>query len=66
MKDEDSRSPKYLIASFVDIISKSGNYILNIGPDGDGVVPRPVVERLKAVGEWLEHFNNCIFEHSKA
>lgn len=38
MKDEDSRSPKYLIASFVDIISKSGNYLPNIGPDGVGVV----------------------------
>ncbi|KAF8305580.1 glycoside hydrolase [Clavulina sp. PMI_390] len=61
-KDEDYRSPQYLITSLVDIVSKNGNYLLNIGPDGDGVVPRPVVQRLKAVGEWLAHSGDCIFD----
>lgn len=61
-KDEDYRSPNYLITSLVDIVSKNGNYLLNIGPDGDGIVPPPVVERLKAVGEWLSHSGECIFD----
>lgn len=61
-KDEDYRSPEYLITSLVDIVSKNGNYLLNIGPDGDGIVPPPVVERLKAVGDWLSHSGECIFD----
>lgn len=35
--------------------------MLNIGPDGDGIVPPPVVERLSAVGSWLKHSGECIY-----
>jgi len=45
----------------IDIVSKDGNYLLNIGPDSNGVVPPPVVQRLKAIGEWLAHSGDCIF-----
>jgi len=61
-RDKDYRSTNYIITSLVDIVSKNGNYLLNIGPDGDGVVPRAVVRRLKAVGEWLAHSGDCIFD----
>jgi len=61
-RDEHYRSPKYLITTLIDIVSKNGNYLLNIGPDGDGVVPPPVVQRLKAIGKWLAHSGDCIFD----
>jgi len=60
-RDEHYCSPKYLITTLIDIVSKDGNYLLNIGPDSDGVVPPPVVQRLKAIGEWLAHSGDCIF-----
>ncbi|KAF9517083.1 glycoside hydrolase family 29 protein [Hydnum rufescens UP504] len=57
----DYRSPTYLIHTLIDIVSKNGNYLLNIGPDGDGVVPPPVAERLLAIGSWLQHSGECIY-----
>ncbi|KAF8329349.1 glycoside hydrolase superfamily [Cantharellus anzutake] len=57
----DYRSAYYLIHTLVDIVSKNGNYLLNIGPDGDGVVPPPVVGRLLEMGHWLGHSGGCIY-----
>jgi alpha-L-fucosidase len=37
----------------VDIVSKNGNYLLNVGPTAEGVIPQPSVERLEAMGRWL-------------
>jgi alpha-L-fucosidase len=48
------KSPDELIRKLVDIASKGGNYLLNIGPDGEGAVPAPAVERLNAIGRWME------------
>jgi alpha-L-fucosidase len=45
----------------VDIVSKGGNYILNVGPTGDGVMPAPEVERLQAMGDWLKVNGEAIY-----
>ena len=37
----------------MDLTSKGANYLLNIGPDADGRVPAPSVQRLRAIGAWL-------------
>ena len=42
-----------LIRNLVDIASKGGNYLLNIGPTGDGSVPPESVERMAEVGKWM-------------
>ena len=42
-----------LIRNLVDIASKGGNYLLNIGPMADGSVPVETVERMQAVGRWM-------------
>ena len=55
------RSPSYLISRLVDITSKNGNYLLNIGPNGDGVVTQPIVDRLQAMGAWLKQAGDCIY-----
>ncbi|GAO41904.1 putative glycosidase [Flavihumibacter petaseus NBRC 106054] len=52
---EDSfKSTKYLINNLIDIVSKNGCLLLNIGPRPDGTIPEPAVERLLAIGRWLE------------
>ena len=52
--DENWKSPEELIQKLVDIVSKNGNYLLNVGPTADGVIPQPSVERLESMGRWLE------------
>ena len=47
------KSPRVLIRTLVDIASKGGNFLLNIGPKADGTFPDLAVERLKAIGAWM-------------
>ncbi len=51
-----------LIDMFVDIVSKNGNLLLNVGPTADGTIPEIQVERLKGLGQWLEVNGEAIFE----
>jgi alpha-L-fucosidase len=51
--DHDWKSPEMLVRCMVDVASKGGNFLINIGPTGLGEVPAPSVERLKSLGEWL-------------
>jgi alpha-L-fucosidase len=53
LNDHNWKSKEDLIHKLVDIASKGGNYLLNIGPTAEGVVPQPSVERLEAMGAWL-------------
>src|SRR5499427_7213319 len=48
--DDHWKSNDVLIHNLVDIASKGGNYLLNVGPTSEGLIPDPSVERLKAVG----------------
>ncbi|MBI2940463.1 MAG: alpha-L-fucosidase [Chloroflexi bacterium] len=52
--DHNWKSPQDLIRKLVDIVSKGGNYLLNVGPTAEGVIPQPSVDRLRAMGQWLE------------
>ena len=51
--DTNFKSAETLLRNLIDIASKGGNYLLNIGPMATGEVPAPEVERLKEVGKWL-------------
>jgi alpha-L-fucosidase len=51
--DHNWKSTETLIQKLVDIVSKNGNYLLNVGPTAEGVIPQPSVERLEAMGRWL-------------
>jgi alpha-L-fucosidase len=52
--DHDWKSSETLIHNLVGIASKGGNYLLNVGPTKEGVIPQPSVERLKAIGNWMK------------
>jgi alpha-L-fucosidase len=51
--DHAWKSAATLITTLVDLTSKGANYLLNVGPDAQGVVPVPSVTRLRAIGAWL-------------
>ena len=51
--DTNFKSTETILRNLIDIASKGGNYLLNIGPDSKGNVPPPEVERLRAVGRWV-------------
>lgn len=51
--DDQWKSPEMIVRCLVDVASKGGNFLINIGPTGDGEIPRPSIERLHALGEWL-------------
>jgi len=57
----DYLSVEELISEFVDVVSKNGNLVLNIGPRPDGTIPSEQIERLEAFGRWLEANGEAYF-----
>jgi alpha-L-fucosidase len=53
IKDDTFKSPEFVVDQLVDIVSKNGNLLLNIGPRSDGTIPEPVQQVLLDVGAWL-------------
>jgi alpha-L-fucosidase len=60
--DDNWKSPETLIRNLVDIASKGGNYLLNVGPTNEGLIPAPSVERLKVVGAWMKVNGDAIYD----
>ena len=59
--DHNWKSSKTLIRNLIDIASKGGNYLLNIGPKADGTFPKASVERLKDIGKWMNVNSEAIY-----
>jgi len=59
---ENYLSVKELLTTLCDLVSKGGNFLLNIGPDGDGTIPPLMEERLLGMGKWLEVNGEAIYE----
>lgn len=59
--DHNWKSAAILIHKLVEIVSKGGNYLLNVGPTAEGIIPQPSVDRLAAVGEWLKVNGESIY-----
>jgi alpha-L-fucosidase len=51
-----------LVRSFVDIVSKNGNLLLNVGPTAEGAIPALQLERLLGLGRWLDTNGEAIFD----
>lgn len=58
--DEDWKSPTTLVQTLVDVASKGGNFLLNVGPRPDGSFPSRAVDRLAAIGDWMEVYGESI------
>jgi alpha-L-fucosidase len=61
IKDDNFKSVTTLVHDLVDIVSKNGNLLLNIGPKPDGTIPAEVTERLLGLGEWLRVNGEAIY-----
>jgi alpha-L-fucosidase len=59
--DHKWKSTETLIHNLVDIASKGGNYLLNVGPKEDGTFPQESIDRLKAVGAWMKVNHEAIY-----
>jgi|GEM_PF-2005056 len=59
--DEDWKSTRELLYYFVDILSKGGNYLLNIGPDGEGQVPAKSAKGLLEMGQWMAINGDAVY-----
>jgi len=51
--DDNWKSTEQLIQTLVDVASKGGNFLLNVGPTPEGLIPDASVERLQGVGQWM-------------
>ena len=54
-------SAREIVARLIDIVSKGGNYLLNVGPTAEGLIPRPSIDRLVEVGTWLRTNGEAIY-----
>lgn len=59
--DHDWKSSKTLVRNLIDCASKGGNYLLNVGPTGEGVIPEASIERLREVGDWMKVNGETIY-----
>jgi alpha-L-fucosidase len=59
--DTNFKSTEKLLRNLIDIASKGGNYLLNVGPDATGVIPEPEARRLREMGAWLEVNGEAIY-----
>jgi alpha-L-fucosidase len=59
--DTDWKSPADITFKLVDIVSKGGNYLLNVGPMSDGIIPQQSQDNLRAVGRWLKVNGEAVY-----
>ncbi len=59
--DHNWKSTQTLLRLLVDIVSKGGNFLLNVGPTAEGLIPQPSLERLAEMGRWLEINGEAIY-----
>ncbi len=59
--DQNWKSTTQLIRMLVDVVSKGGNLLLNVGPKADGTFPDEAIVRLREIGEWMKVNNQSIY-----
>jgi alpha-L-fucosidase len=61
INDDTFKSPEFIVHQLIDIVSKNGNLLLNIGPKSDGTIPEQVQQVLLGVGGWLDVNGEAIY-----
>ena len=59
--DTNWKSPGQIAFKLVDIVSKGGNYLLNVGPTAEGVIPQASQDILRTVGRWLKANGEAVY-----
>jgi alpha-L-fucosidase len=61
IEDDEFRSVASIVHDLVDIVSKNGNLLLNVGPRPDGMIPEEPTNLLRGLGDWLEVNGEAIY-----
>jgi alpha-L-fucosidase len=61
IEDDAYKTPGEIVHEFVDIVSKNGNLLLNVGPKPDGTIPEEAVDLFHKIGSWLDVNGEAIF-----
>lgn len=64
--DNNWKSPELVVHTLIDIVSKNGNLLLNVGPDARGNIPEPSKKILKEVGKWMDKNHESIYGCGKS
>lgn len=59
--DRNWKSSRQLIVNLIDVASKGGNYLLNVGPRADGTFPPEAIARLQDIGRWMKVNGESIY-----
>ena len=59
--DTNWKSPGQIAFKLVDIVSKGGNYLLNVGPAAEGIIPQASADILRTVGRWLKVNGDAVY-----
>jgi len=57
----DYKTPKELVRMLIDIVSKGGNFLLNVGPSPEGEITPQEIDRLLKIGQWMEIHSESIY-----
>ena len=61
LEGDTYKSVEGVIHEMVEVISRNGNFLINIGPKADGTIPEPQLERLMAMKDWLAINGEAIY-----
>jgi alpha-L-fucosidase len=59
--DQNWKSPGQIVFKLIDITSKGGNYLLNVGPTAEGIIPQASQDILRTVGRWLKLNGDAVY-----
>lgn len=61
--DHDNKWKSYdkVMRLFLETVSKGGNFLLNVGPDGEGSIPAPAIKLLEDIGQWMDINNASVY-----
>lgn len=59
--DDKYKSTRQLVHLLVDVVAKGGNFLLNVGPDADGALPPPALERMEQIGGWMQVNGQAVY-----
>ena len=64
--DSDYKSPSQVLAILMDVASKGGNYLLDVGPTAQGIIPVVARENLLTLGRWLKVNGEALYDAGRS